>query len=117
MFDELDLAPAALPAADVYETEGEVVVELEVPGFEESEIDVEVTDRTLVVKGARKEEKEEKEKSFWMRERLESTFERRFALPPETDAKSVSAKFGKGVLEVHVPKAANVTPRKIEIGT
>jgi HSP20 family protein len=116
-FEELDLAPSVFPAADVYETDGEVVVELEAPGFEEKEIDVEVADHTLVITGGRKEEKEQKQKSFWLRERLESTFERRFELPPETDTEKVSATFAKGVLAVHVPKTSAAPARKVPIGT
>lgn len=117
IFDESDLAPSAFPAADVYETDSEVVVEIEAPGFEEKEIDVEVTDHTLVIKGGRTEEKEQKEKSFWLRERLENTFERRFELPPQTDTGKVSAKFAKGVLSVHVPKTGKAPARKVPIGS
>jgi HSP20 family protein len=113
-----DLTPFELPAADVYETDAELVVQLEAPGFEESEIDVEVTDHALVVKGERKEEKEEKQddkRTFWLHERLERTFERRFELPPGADTEKVSASFAKGVLEVHVPKAATTPFRKVPI--
>lgn len=117
MFEESELRPSTLPAADVFETDGEVVVELETPGFEEKEIDVEVTDHTLVIKGERNEEKEQEKRSFWLRERLEHAFERRFELPPETDTGKVSASFAKGVLSVHVPKDAKAAPRKVAIGT
>lgn len=117
MFEGSDLAPGGFPAADVYETDSEVVVEIEAPGFEEKEIEVEVADHTLVIKGGRKEEKEQKEKSFWLRERLESTFERRFELPPETDTGKVSADFAKGVLSVHVPKSGKAPARKVPIGS
>lgn len=115
IFDELELAPASVPAADVYETDGEVVVELEAPGFEEKELDVEVSDHTLVVKGERQEEQEKKNASFWCRERLERTFERRFVLPADVKTDDVSASFSKGVLRVRVPKRAEAKPRKVEI--
>src|SRR3972149_639485 len=85
LFDEAGFAPAALPAADVYETDDEIVVELEVPGFEEKELEIEVADHTLTVKGQRTETKEEKEKAFQLKERLQSPFERRFPLPTGTD--------------------------------
>jgi HSP20 family protein len=105
-----------LPAADVYETDGEYVVELEVPGFAEKELAIKVTDHTLTVKGDRTEEKEEKDKTYRRRERLERSFERRFQLPPETDADAVEARFDKGVLRVHAPKAPATEPRTVEIG-
>jgi len=116
LFDEAGFAPAALPAADVYETDDEIVVELEVPGFEEKELEIEVADHTLTVKGQRTETKEEKEKAFQLKERLESTFERRFALPTETDTEHVKAVFGKGVLEIHAPKLKEAGARKVPIG-
>lgn len=105
--------PALAPAADIYETEGEFVVELEVPGYDEKELNVEVVDHTLIIKGAREEEKEEKE--LRLHERLESTFERRFALPDEVDSDHLKATYSKGVLTLHVPKIVPVKPRKIEI--
>ena len=108
-------APSMTPAADVYETGGEFVVELEVPGYEEKELDVEITDHTLTVRGTREEDKEQTDKTVRVHERLESYFERRFELPLETDSKRVKAVYGKGVLTLHVPKTAEAKPRKIAI--
>lgn len=116
-FEELDLTPSSFPAADVYEADDEVVVEIEAPGFDAKDIDIEVADHTLVIKGERKEEKEQKEKAFWLRERLENTFERRFELPRETDTEKVSAEFAKGLLAVHVPTTAKAAARKVPIGS
>jgi len=113
MFEDFGLFPTTLPPADVYETKDEFVVELEVPGFEEKELGIEVTDHTLVVKGERAEAKAEKE--FRLRERLEQTFERRFYLPIDADTEHVKATFGKGVLKVHTPKLEISKPHKIEI--
>ena len=115
MLEDFGVAPAPLPAADMYETENELVVELDVPGFEETDLVLEVADSTLTIKGERRKEKEEKEKSFYLRERLEKHFERRFKLPPEADLDHVEAKFHTGVLEVHVPKVEEAKARKIEI--
>ncbi len=113
--DLLPYMPTLTPAADVYETDKEFVVELDVPGYAEKELDVEVSDHTLVIKGERKEETEKTEKTLRLHERLEETFERRFVLPTETDSEHLSAAYGKGVLTVHVPKVAAITPRKVEI--
>jgi HSP20 family protein len=113
IFEDLGVAPALTPAADVYETSDELVVELEVPGFDEHELEIEVFDHTLVVKGERKEEHEKKE--LRLRERLETTFERRFRLPLETDSERLTAVYGKGVLALHVPKTPAHKARKIEI--
>jgi HSP20 family protein len=115
LFDEAGVTAAIIPSADVYEAEGEFVVELEVPGFEEKELEIEVADHTLCVKGQRKEEKEKKDKAFQLRERLESSFERRFALPDDVDPGKITATFGKGVLEIHAGKAKEAAPTKVAI--
>ena len=116
MFEDVGFAPAPLPAADVYETENEFVLELEVPGYEEKELTVEAFDHTVAIKGERKAFEEKADKVFRLQERLEKHFERRFELPPEADTKLLSAVFGKGVLELHAPKSPEATPRKIKIG-
>lgn len=117
MLDDFGIVPAALPAADVYETENEFVFELEVPGFAEKELSVEVTDHTLAVKGEQKEEKEVDEKAYRLRERLAKTFERRFELPPAADTAKITADFGEGVLVVHTPKVKAATPHRVAIGS
>jgi HSP20 family protein len=115
LFEDMGFAPALTPAADVYESGKEYVVELEVPGFDEKELDVSLADHTLTVIGERKEATEKKEKHLLLRERLEKRFERRFTLPSEADAKHVHADYEKGVLTVHVPKAGEAAAKKVEI--
>ena len=115
MLEDWGVAPAPLPAADVYETEKELVVELDVPGYEEKELALEVTDHTLTITGERMAEKEEKDKSFYLHERLEKHFERRFALPTDVDTAKIDAMFRTGVLEVHIPKIEQAIARTIEI--
>jgi HSP20 family protein len=104
-----------LPAADIFETEDEYVVELEVPGYEEAELGIDVFDHTLSVRGERTETTEEEERSFHLHERLEREFERRFVLPAEADTEHVEATFAKGVLEIHTPKLAAAKPHTVEI--
>ncbi|HEX7601808.1 MAG TPA: Hsp20/alpha crystallin family protein [Polyangiaceae bacterium] len=116
-FEDLGVVPALTPAADVYETDGELVVELEVPGFDEKELEIEVRDHTLSIIGERTEETEKKEKTLRMHERLEKRFERRFELPAGIDGEHVAAEYTKGVLTVHVPKTSHEQPRKVEITT
>ena len=82
MLEDVGFGPITMPAADIYETPTEFVVELEVPGFEEQELKLEVTDHTLTVTGeAQAETKKEDEKTFILHERLARAFERRFQLP------------------------------------
>ena len=90
---------------------------MEVPGYDEKELSVTISDHTLAVTGDRKEEssKPQKTKSLRIRERLESHFERRFQLPLEADSAHVRAEYAKGVLTLHVPKLAGRQPRTVEI--
>jgi HSP20 family protein len=115
MLEDFGVAPAQLPAADLYETERELIVELDVPGFDEKELALQVSDHTLTVTGERLEEKEEKEKTFLLHERLEKRFERSFTLPVDADVAKMKATFETGVLKVHVPRIVAAKPRKIEI--
>jgi HSP20 family protein len=114
-FEELGFAPALAPAADVYETGDEFVVELEVPGYEEKELSVEISDHTLAIKGAHAKTEEEKTREFALHERLERQFERRFILPREADTEHMKAVFTRGVLEVHAQKVQAAKPKKVQI--
>ncbi len=114
-FEELGVTPAVTPAADVYDTGGELVVELDVPGFDDKDITVTVVDHTLTVSGKRDSDTAVKEKDLRVRERLEAHFERRFRLPTETDSDHVTAEYAKGVLTLHVPKLAAAKPRTVKI--
>jgi HSP20 family protein len=113
--EDVGAAPVTLPAADVYELDGDYVFELEVPGFEEQQLTVNVSDHTLAIRGERGETKEEKGKTFLLRERLSKQFERRFELPPEALTDKVFAEFKAGVLTVHAPKEEAAKPHEVAI--
>jgi HSP20 family protein len=114
-FEDVGVAPSVTPAADVYDTGSELVVELDVPGFDEHDLTVAVTDHTLTISGARASEPATKEKAVRLRERLEAQFERRFHLPIEADTEHVTAEYGKGVLTLHVPKITAAKSRSVTI--
>ena len=108
-------APIA-PAADIFETKDEFVFELEVPGYEEKELDVELSDHLLTITGTRQVEKESTAKTVRLHERLEPSFERSFQLPRDTDGEHLKATYGRGILTLHVPKTAESKPLKVPIG-
>jgi HSP20 family protein len=114
-FEGFSFAPAIAPATDIYETDDEYVVEVDVPGFEEKELAVEVFDHTLAIKGQRGETQEKKAKEFTLHQRLEREFERRFVLPIEADTEHLKATFAKGVVEVHAPKVQKAKPKTVTI--
>ncbi|MGH3080360.1 MAG: Hsp20/alpha crystallin family protein [Gaiellaceae bacterium] len=113
-FEDIGFYPAMLPAADVYEKNGEFVYELEVPGFEEKDLTIEISDHVLAIKGDLKE-KEEPDKLFRLHERLERHFERRFEIPPTAETEKLTAEFKQGVLSVRAPLHVE-KPRKVPIG-
>jgi HSP20 family protein len=115
LLEDFELAPSFAPAADMYETDTELVLEVDVPGYDESQLKVSVTDHTVTVGGERKEATEKASRQVHLHERLEARFERRFTLPADADAEHVRAEYDKGVLTVHVPRSRTVPSRTIEI--
>jgi HSP20 family protein len=109
------LTMPALPATDIIETEAEYVFELEVPGYEEQELDIEVVDHTITISGRRQAEEEAADQALRLHERLEAEFERSFQLPFAADATQLTASYGKGLLTLHVPKVAKTKPTKVPI--
>jgi HSP20 family protein len=116
-FQGFPFASVVFPSADFYETKDEFILELEVPGFDEKQLGIEMSDHTLTVKGERMDTKEEKEKEkfFRLHERFGGEFERRFTLPSEADMEHVKASFSNGVLHVYAPKLAISKPYKVAI--
>jgi HSP20 family protein len=103
------------PAVDVYEDEKKIVLKLEVPGIEEKDLDVQVENHTLTVKGERKFEKEEKEENFHRIERRFGSFYRAFTLPSTVDTENVDAKYEAGVLKLELKKKPEAQPKQIKV--
>ncbi|MGC2424034.1 MAG: Hsp20/alpha crystallin family protein [Nitrospirota bacterium] len=106
------------PAVDIYETGKDIVISAELPGMSESDVDVEVRENVLTVKGERRFEREVKEENSYHRvERSYGKFSREFSLPKNVETEKITARFDKGVLEVRLPKAAESEARAIKIET
>lgn len=105
------------PKMDLEETEKEYRITAELPGVEEKDVEVLLTGNSLTLKGEKKEEKEEKGKSFYHVERSYGSFQRTVPLPDGIDLKKVDAEFKSGVLTVKLPKTAEVkkTGKKVPI--
>jgi len=105
------------PAVDVRETEEDFVVEMDLPGRTEKDLNVEVKDNVLTISSLKEEAKDVKENGYILRERREASFTRSFRLPRGVDAGKIQAAFKNGVLELHVPKAPEAKPQKIQIAS
>jgi HSP20 family protein len=108
-----------IPPVDVYEDAQQLVLKLEVPGLKQQDLNVQVENQTLTVKGERKFEKDEKEENFHRIERRYGSFVRSFTLPQTVDAGSVKANYEHGVLTVSLAKKEAAKPKqvKVEIGS
>jgi HSP20 family protein len=106
------------PRVDVSETDTEIKIEAEMPGVDEKDVEVVLSDGRLTIKGEKKQEKEEKKKDYHVVERSYGSFARSIGLPFDADPGQVKATFAKGVLTVTVPKPPEVKAKekKIPIG-
>ena len=92
------------PRVDVTETDKNLEVKVELPGMERKDIDITLDNDLLVIKGEKKQEKEEKGERFHRIERNYGSFHRSVRLPVEVDSKKINASFKDGVLTVTMPK-------------
>jgi HSP20 family protein len=109
-----------MPAVEVTENDKEIAITAELPGLSEKEVEVDVDDDVITIRGEKVEEKrEEKDRRYHVVERTYGTFRRSFTLPSNIDAQHTHAEFRNGVLTVRLPKTEVEKPRgrKIPIVT
>jgi HSP20 family protein len=111
-------ATGAQPSIDVRETPTEFVVEAELPGMDEKDVNVTLNNGVLTLKGEKKSEREEKKDNYHMMERSYGSFRRTLQLGDMVDADKVKADFDKGVLKVTLPKRPEAVKaeKRIPIG-
>ncbi len=93
------------PETDVSESDEGVHIVMELPGLEEKDIEISITEGLLTVRGDKRAEKEVSEPDYHLRERVYGSFQRRFQLPPELDTERAEAHYQNGVLTINVPRA------------
>jgi HSP20 family protein len=104
-----------LPSTDVTETDKEIEITAELPGLEEKDVQINVADNILTIRGEKKAEKEEKDKNYRLIERSYGSFERTLELPDGVNPDAIKATIAKGVLKVTVPKPAPAQAKKIDV--
>ncbi len=104
-----------MPSMDVTETDKAIEITAELPGLEEKDVQVNVADNLLTIRGEKKAEKEEKDKNYRLVERSYGSFERTFELPDGVNVDAIQAGIAKGVLKVTVPKPAPAQSKKIDV--
>ena len=92
------------PAMDLVEKGSEYEITAELPGIDEKNVEIKLSNHVLTIKGEKKDEKEEKAKDYYLSERRYGSFQRSFQVPEGVDADKIEASFTKGVLTVKLPK-------------
>jgi len=118
LFGTAEAADTLTPDVDIRESANEIVLEAELPGIDDKDIEVLVRGGVLSLKGEKKSEHDEKKDTYHLVERSFGSFERSFQLPESADEAQIKAAFNKGVLRVVVPKRPEAvkTEKKITIG-
>lgn len=109
----------ANPKVDVKENENSYILEMELPGKTEKDVDIELNHGNLTISSKDEEVKDEKKdtknEKYILKERKISKFERRFALPKDVDSEKISANFKNGILTVNMMKKPETSSKKIAI--
>ena len=100
-----------VPALNIHESEKNYTIELAVPGYKEDEIDIEVQEDFITVKGVKQVQDEENKKGYLRREFAHGSFERSVSFPSRIDKDIVEANLTEGMLEIMVPKIAPAKPK------
>lgn len=104
------------PRMDAFEKGDKLIIKAELPGLQKPDIEVKLTDGSLVIKGERKTESEVKEENYYRKERSFGSFFRKLPLDFEVNAKDIRADFHDGVLEITIPKPRETAKaHKIEV--
>jgi len=107
LFKDMPYWDTNLPSVDVREEEDKYILEADLPGLNEKEIDVK-TEKGLLTE-------EEKKGEYLIRERRSSSFSRSFRLPEDVDKEKIEASYRNGVLTLELPKRAEVKPKSINV--
>ena len=103
------------PAVDVFEEKDEIVVKAELPGMDNNDIEVNISDSELILKGEKKKEEKVEEKDYYRCERSYGAFLRSVELPTDVQADKIKASFKNGILEVRLPKTEEAKTKQITV--
>ncbi|NCU41266.1 MAG: Hsp20/alpha crystallin family protein [Candidatus Moranbacteria bacterium] len=105
------------PAMDVYQDGDTVIAKISLPDIDPKDVEVSVENDVLTVSGQKKEKKEIKHEDYYRKEIREGSFSRSVVLPMKVKSEETKASYTKGVLEITMPKADEVRPKRIAIAS
>lgn len=114
-FDDAPVWNTQTPAVDVKEEEKRYLMEVELPGLTDKDVELKVEDNILTLSSKKEESQEQKKDGYLLRERRSAEFCRTFVLPQDADRAEVKAEFKNGLLVVDIPKRPEAQPRKIDV--
>jgi HSP20 family protein len=123
MFDEGFPVPSNggnwMPAVNVEETSDQLILTAELPGLKQDDVELEVENNILTIRGEKTEERQEGDESkrYHVWERRYGAFQRSFTLPRTVKADEIAAEFKDGILSVRMPKSSEAKSRRIAIGS
>ncbi len=106
---------AFVPTVDIKETPNEFIIQADLPGVAEKDVEMSVTGNQLTISGKREFEQKQEHDQYVSYERSFGSFTRSFAMPDHVDSEHIGAELKDGVLTLHVPKRPEVKARKIEL--
>jgi HSP20 family protein len=106
-----------MPATDIFEQDGKLIIETALPSFKDDEVDVQINGDRLEVKAERKADNERKDRNYLRRESSTASYYRQFVLPKDIDVESGSAHFENGVLTVMFDRKELPQPKKLTLGS
>ena len=112
---ELVASPDWSPRVDITETPQAFTLKAEIPSVEKDDVKITIDGGMVTLSGERRQEKEEKDKTFHRIERFYGSFSRSFSLPDNIDAAAAKATFKDGMLTLDIPKTAAAKPKGIEV--
>jgi HSP20 family protein len=115
IFSDTPIWEARIPAVDVREEKDQYVLEAELPGLTDKDVEVKVEDNLLTISSKKDESREEKRNGYLIRERRSSSFHRSFVLPNDVDKENITAQFKNGLLTLEMKKLASAQPKSIPI--
>ena len=104
-----------VPPINIYDDKDKVYVDVAVSGYNPENIELDVQDGVLTIKGNMEKKREVEEKNYYRKEIRMGSFARQIALPAEVFGEKAEANFDNGVLKISIPKKEELKPKKIEI--
>ncbi len=103
------------PAVDVVENTGNYVILCELPGLTNEDVDVQIADNVLTIKGEKKENTEHSEKHCYKKESWYGSFQRTISMPSGIDSTGIEGQLENGILQITIPKKEETKPRQISV--